>query len=242
MIAQLLKHRKNEMYRAAMVGLSSIFFANIPLLLFLIYMAHHSFFSYDFFSHGVFGLKVFFFLTSIFVVVTSLAIFAWIFPLIKRWKTGKFSGWAFVGLLILNISISSIVLLGAEKIDWMRVVFIMAIGFFIACHIAFLVYTEPADQWGSLVALAFVVTLMSMQCGEQVSSVLSSALRVYGVGGGIDVSLKATQGEAKPLVGKLILLSPDYIYIKLEGFSGISTIDRSKFDILTQSGVNVKNS
>lgn len=233
MIAQLLKHRKNEMYRAAMVGLSSIFFANIPLLLFLVYMAHHGFFSYDFFSDGVFGLKVFFFLTSIFVVVTSLAIFAWIVPLIERWKTGIFSIWTFLGFAIFNVFVCFVVLLAMDDIDWLRVVFVTVIGFFITCHIAFLIYAEPADQWRSLVSVIFVVTMMSLRGGEQASSVLSSALKVYGVGGGVEVLLESTRSDVKPLTGKLILLSPDYIYIKRSGSDEVSTIHRSEFNIVT---------
>ena len=233
MIESILKNRKETVFRVLSIILSSIFFAHIPLLLFLIYMGHHGFFSYDFFSDGLFGLKVFFFLTSIFVLITSLAIFWWIIPLVEKWTKGTFKLWPFIGIVLFNLLFLLIVVVLIRKNgDYFRVAYILAIGFFVSVHIAFLIHAKPSDQFRSLIAVIFIITFMSLHLREQASSVLAIGLKSYAVGGGIEVVLKPKLKQNNNLVGNLLLTSPKHIYIKLDNTEGISTIDRSKVDVI----------
>jgi len=234
MLAEALKDRKEVIYRALSIVLSSIFFANIPLLLFLIYMGYHGFFSYDFFSEGVFGLKVFFFLTSIFVLITSLALFWWVVPLVEKWKKGNFKLLPFIGIVLFNLSIVAILFVTFPKNgDLFRVAYVCAIGLFISIHIAFLLHAKPNEQLRSLIAVMFIITFMSLYFREQASSVLANGLKTYGVGGNIEVALVPKILADNELKGRLILLSPKHIYIKLDDSDNVSTIDRSRFDVMT---------
>ncbi|MDO8291770.1 MAG: hypothetical protein Q7T29_02705 [Gallionella sp.] len=234
MIAEALKEPKEVIYRALSIVLSSIFFANIPLLLFLIYMGYHGFFSYDFFSEGVFGLNVFFFLTSIFVLITSMALFWWVVPLVEKWKKGKFKVLPFIGIVLFNLFFV-IIVIGTfpRNGDFFRVAYICAIGLFVSLHIAFLLHAKPKEQLISLIVLILIITFLSLHLREQASSVLSIGLKAYGVGGDIEVVLAPKLIAEEQLNGKLILLSPKHIYIKLEGSDDISTIDRTRFDVMT---------
>lgn len=232
--SELLRNRREIIYRILSIALSSIFFANIPLILFLIYMGHYGFFSYDFFSEGVFGLKVFFFLTSIFMLVTSLALFWWVIPIIEKWKKGNFKLLSFIGILIVNLLFAATLFLSSsEKFDLFRIVYVCAISFFVSIHIAFLLHAKPKEQLHSLIALIFIIIFMSLHLREQASSVLANGLKAYGVGGGIEISLMPKMLTENEIIGKLILLSPNNIYIKLDSTGNISTIDRARFDVIT---------
>lgn len=221
-------------FRVLSIILSSIFFANIPLLLFLIYMGNHSFFSYDFFSDGIFGLKVFFIITSAFVAITSLAVFGWIIPLVQKWKKGIFKLWSFIGVVLFNLFFVLIIIVSFPKNgDIFRVAYVLAIGIFITFHISFLIYAEASDQFRSLCVVIFIVTFMSLHLREQASSILAIGLKTYSVGGEIEVTLSPKFKETEPLTGKLMLMSPKHIYIKLGESPDVSTIDRSNFDIIT---------
>ena len=233
MLENALNNRKETVFKILSIVLSSIFFAHIPLLLFLIYMGHHGFFSYDFFSDGLFGLKVFFFLTSIFVLITSLAIFWWVIPLIEKWKKGTFKLWPFIGISLFNLLFLLIIVVSIPKNgDYFRVAYVLAIGFFVSIHVAFLIHAKPSEQFRSLIGVIFIITFMSLHLREQASSVLAIGLKSYAVGGGIGVILKPKLKQNNNLTGNLLLTSPKHIYIKLDGEEEISTIDRSKVDAI----------
>ncbi len=233
MLDEALKDRKKDIYRALSIVLSSIFFANIPLLLFLIYMGYHGFFSYDFFSEGVFGLKVFFFLTSIFVLIISVAFFWWVVPLVKAWKKKKFKWFGFIITFIVNLLMAILFLMIPENVDVFRVGFVCTIGLPISVHIAFLLHAEPNEQLKSLIFAIFIITYVSLNFREQASSVLSSGLKTFGVGGNIEVVLEPKILVDNEIRGRLILLSPKHIYIKLGDSDNVSTINRSRFDVMT---------
>ena len=234
MFDEVLKEKQEILFRVLSIALSSLFLANIPLLLFLIYMGHYGFFSYDFFSEGVFGLKVFFFLTSVLVLITSLALFWWIVPLVEKWKKGKFKILPFIGIVIFNLFFLFILIVSFPRNgDYFRIMYICAIGFFISLHFSFLLHAKPSDQFRSLIVVIFIITFMSLHLREQASSVLSIGLQNFGVGGDIEVVLLPEIASEEKLEGKLLLLSPKNIYIKLGESNEISTIDRSRFDILT---------
>ncbi len=234
MLAEVLKEKQEIIYRALTLVLSSIFFAHIPLLLFLIYMGHHGFFSYDFFSEGLFGLKVFFFLTSIFVLMTSLALFWWVVPLVEKWKKDNFKTLPFIGIVLFNLFFITILFVTfPEDGDIFRVAYLCAIGLFISTHIAFLLHAKPNEQLRSLITVMFIITFMSLHLREQASAVLANGLKIYGVGGSIEVSLVPKMLADNELKGRLILLSPKHIYIKLDNSNNVSTVDRARFDIMT---------
>ena len=234
MLLEVLNDRKEIMYRALSIALSSVFFSHIPLLLFLIYMGHYGFFSYDFFSEGVFGLKVFFFITSIITLLMSLALFGWIIPIVEKWKKGKFNIWQFVGFFTFNLFFCLIVFISFPKNgDVFGITYIFTIGLFLSIHISFLFHAKPNEQFATLIGVIFIITFMSLHLREQASSMLANGLKSYGMGGGIEVSLMPKMLANEKLNGKLILLSPKNIYIRLDGSEGVSTIDRSRFDVIT---------
>ena len=58
-----------------------IFFTNLPIIYFLVYMKENHFFSYDFFVNGLFGLNVVFIVTAFFMVFFSLLFVGFLVPL-----------------------------------------------------------------------------------------------------------------------------------------------------------------
>ncbi len=241
MLDTMFKDKKELLFRTLSLLLSTIFFANIPSLLFLIYMGHHSFFSYDFFSEGVFGLNVFFGLTSIFVIISSMSLFWWILPLVERWKKGVFKLWSFLGIVLVNALFLSLVVITYPKDgDYFRLAYVLSLGLFVTFHISFLCYAKPSEQIRTLTAVIFVITFMSLHLREQASSLLAMGLKAYSMGGEIKVELKPKFDQERTLSGELLLMSPKHIYIKLDQSKegSVSVIDRSKFDVIS----SVRNS
>ena len=238
----LFNNPKETFYRVLSIVLSSLFFSFIPLLLFLIYMSHHSFFSYDFFSEGVFGLKVFFIFASLSVFLTSLALFGSIVPITKRYmlrKEQKIENEDKVALCVsIPINIFFIALFSYFAYvgeHGFRILYIFVITFFISLHLASLIHAKPSNQLKSLIGLICIITFMSLAFSKEASSALASGLRNYGVGGEINVALKPKFFNKTVIHGTLILLSPKYIYIKLNDSDDLSTIDRTHFDVITKT-------
>lgn len=90
-IIDKIKNVPTEIWWKTLSYILSTFFLvpNITMIMFLIYMAEYNFFSYDFFTEGVFGMKLFFVTTSLFLVITSLAVFSPVLLIIGKIKKTK---------------------------------------------------------------------------------------------------------------------------------------------------------
>src|SRR5690554_5228444 len=76
-------------WRALSFFATSLYFSFIPVFLFLIYMHENSFFSYDFFDRGIFGLKAFFGFIAVFLVLLSFVLYGFVIPIFKYFLKGE---------------------------------------------------------------------------------------------------------------------------------------------------------
>jgi hypothetical protein len=79
-------------WRSLSYLLSALLLPNITLVMLLIYMAEHNFFSYDFISEGIFGMKLFFLTTTAMLIVTSLSLFNPVLIIVARKNTRNYIG------------------------------------------------------------------------------------------------------------------------------------------------------
>ncbi len=237
---------KNDLvFRILSILLSSLFFANIPTLLFLAYMGHYGFFSYDLFSEGIFAMRAFFVMTLLFLLVSSLSFSGFAFFITekyiikKKWRKNinKTKNKNYLGLIgstfLFNFFMLVLVFFPIAENKTVFVFYVFIIGLFVSAHLAFIVYAMPYFQFRSLLIAIVVSVFVSFQYQEQLSNALSIVLRNYGIGGNIDVVVKSGFKDYELLTGKLLLTTPQQIYIKLKGNEEVSTISRAKIGSIT---------
>lgn len=239
----LLQERHEIIYKGLSLLLSSIFFANVPILLFLVYMGHHGFFSYDFFTEGVFGLKTFFFLTSVFLIMASLAFTGSSYFFVNKIMHQKFrrkdyqiNKKAMWGLIIFNLGCISLIAIpllydfSQRRLELFG--FLVMMGAIIISHITFLFNAKSKNQFYSLAFVCFAIVVLMTAYPKQAATLLSLQLKNFGIGGEISVKIESIR-EKDTLSGKLLLTTPQHFYIILSGEKGVSTIDRNKYGVIT---------
>lgn len=204
-----------------------IFVPNITMYLFLIYMAEYNFFSYDFFIDGIFGMKLFFLTTSIFLIFTSVVIYG---PalLYQAKKNGVVIGnkTFFVSCLITFIILLTLTIMFVNEGDYKRALFVLAICGLIIIHLSILLFYKAKSQFISLVMITFGIFFLSFNYSEQSAQTISIGLKTFGVGGDLPITITDAQSGNKT-EGKLKLISPNNIYFTPDNNEGIATYSLS---------------
>jgi len=164
--------------------ISSLILPNIVIMLFLVYMSHNNFFSYDFFSEGIFGMKMFFLMTIVFIFMMSLALFSGIivFICIKKDKC-KLKDTFFI--YIINLLFLSIVIGGAffKMIIWEWALYVIIIALLVNIHITMLLFYKARYQLISFANFIFFGFILTTQFSAETARLLSIGLKTFGTGG-----------------------------------------------------------
>ncbi len=187
-----------------------VFLPLLSLVLFVVYMAHYRFFSYDFFAEGVFGMKLFVLAMLVGLVITSFGLFgSGILFYAKR--RGTDVPWYMVGgvglLNLLFLLLFGLTLFNPE--GRVFVLFVLVVTFYLAVHFGVFFFAKLKAKVFLLVALFFVAFGLVAAQPELSAKLLGSGLRTFGVGGEIPIEVISEDGSVK---AKLILLTPKYVY------------------------------
>jgi hypothetical protein len=161
------------------------------------------------------------------IVVVSLSIFGGILPIVK-WKFGGSFDWVFfiffvfISIVVFPIIVRS-ALDGSEE-HFQNAVVLVAVSFFISLHIASLISTPPSWQIRSFKAMVFVLISLCVIAPSQFIQILKAGLRAYGVGGGVPVVVESQTDHKTPIQGELLLLSPNFAYLKPKGEKNVLII------------------
>ena len=210
-------------WRSLSYLLSALLLPNITLVMFLIYMAEHNFFSYDFISEGIFGMKLFFLTTTAMLIVTSLSLFNPVLIIVARKKHKKLH-WGFVvaGILLSAISwlVVAINIIQSENLT--RILFLIGICVALIVHMSVLAFCMARQQLISLGATSFFVIYLSLMNPTQAAQAMSTGLRVYGSGGDLPITIYSSNSGAVTS-GKLLLITPNTIRFIPDDNSGVAT-------------------
>ena len=191
-----------------------IFLPLLSLALFVVYMAHHGFFSYDFFSEGIFGMKLFVLTMIIGLVLMSFMLFGSGILLYARRKGATVSWLAVCGILILNIIF--LIMMSASLFNPERRVFalsVLGVTLYLAIHFGVFFFAKLKVKIMLLFALFFFAFDLVATQPYAAAKLLGNGLRIFGVGGEIPIEVVSDDGVVK---GRLILLTPKSIYFKEE--------------------------
>lgn len=203
---------------AVLGAAASSLFANmvfLPLLslaLFVNYMAQHDFFSYDFFSEGVFGMKLFVVSMLIGLIVTSFGLFGSVVLLFAK-KRGMSVPLVMIAIFLL-LNTFFVLLLGLKLFDpesRIYVLFIFLLAIYLCIHFGVFLFS-PFRKKMVLLLVLFVTSFGLVFSQPDVAErLLGTGLRSFGVGGQMPVEIYSEDGK---VTGKLILLTPRYVYYK----------------------------
>lgn len=215
-IKKLYKENPKELFlRGLSFFLSSLILPNIIIFAFLIYMKQNGFFSYDFFIDGLFGMKLFFFvaismffLLSIYIASGVVAFFC------LKYKACKLGSVWWIFLLNIVAIVSTVILVYENTMTITGATYIFVLSFAIHFHIGMLIFSNAKQQFISLLLFLFIVFSILLKFQEETTKLISFSLKVFGMGGNLNT--KVTNLNKDAFKGKLILITPSYVYLKNE--------------------------
>lgn len=246
--------------------LSSMLFLALPYFMFLVYMAHHGFFSYEFFNEGKFALITFFYLNILLFLIFPFILFSSVFFFTRFIQPREATKVKLTGQVDLRTKLRK--LLQARRIikklhnkkysntdrreKFLRKKIVMKLNalyiliFTFSVNVIFSVMILSLNYpWGLYLSYLFLSTIMFIylnqlitasaksrltwliificsiigftviQTGE-VIKIVDRGLNIFGVGGGLNVTLYKNNNNHKveKLEGKLILLTTKNIFMR----------------------------
>lgn len=214
-------------WRMLSIVASSIYFANIPILLFLIYMHQHGIFSYDFYERGLFGLHVFFAFIVLSILVFAVAFWAFLLPVVRKMARSEPMGWKQLSLLlVISLLFWMLIILfmiAGVISGWQRVVYVLLLSLLVAIQVGMIISASASAQFYSLAIIMLLSLALTVHLHVAASELVGKALAAFGAGGGICTEVSDTR-QTYSVVGELVLAAPEYIYVKELDSNGITTI------------------
>lgn len=228
------------------MSLISLFtFPYIILYLFLIYMSYNGFFSYDFFVTGTFGMSLFFYTSMLVFLFLSIFSCGSFISLVGIWWSKKnkdinlmprsfkasLLDKKMISLLIfINfVVIASLTLIGISVGTIFWAFFIVLVSSAICIHIGILIFYNFKHQLISYFFIATLIFYTGMIFPEFVSNFISIGLRACNVGGNINASVVFNDNRLdQHLDGNLLLLTPQYVFLKHSGEVSMIPINNIK--------------
>lgn len=217
--------------RGILYFITASWIAFYPAHLLLIHMKVEKFFSYDVFVGGLFGIKSFLFL--VFILVTISALYMWGFILIFRKAViSKSKEMWFLGALFVLVSLFfHLVMLssGLSTGKPERILWLSALGFIFAVAVSSYMANPLKNVVSNWVAPLFGIVAsatLPIFFADVTSDIVKIGLENFRVGGSVQASIHKVENGDTIKAGKLLLLTPQYAYLR-EGDSGHISISRN---------------
>lgn len=208
---------KGIFWRILSYLISSLFFALLPITLFVIHMYDKAYFSYDFFDKGLFGLKSVFSLMMAFILFMSLAFFSFVIPVVRKnvgKKENQLKHWApLAAWSIVSWALTVVAFLRLDIKHSEDFIYLFFICLMVMIHISLLIYAKPKVQFISLATVVVFFSYTTLVFKDSVIRGVNSALISFGLGGTQCVSV-TDRHDSYRIDGRLLLASPDYIYVQ----------------------------
>ena len=186
---------------------SFVFIPNIMIVMFLVYMAEVGFFSYDFFIDGLFGMKWFFRTTAFFLIVLSIITCGPIILILRYKKNAQENNRITFYFSLLSVSLVSfliwfmIIYRAWYLKDTEYMMFLLLICLCMSIHFSTLWLCSAKTQFKSLLAITALIIFSSLNYPTQAAKVTSIGLRIFGVGGGLPITIISEQTGYVPFKG-----------------------------------------
>lgn len=208
-------------------GLSYLFFHAYAKFVFVLYLAHNGFFSYDFLQSSEYGYGWFFVTAEVVLLLVSMLVFGWILTYLDllqdfrrkdplSFYSLRFGSMSFFGLaLVLQLPGGSIP--SSQQADWVNSIATVALKFSlplcIALYLASMLTTSGTQRVWRAFAFGLALIVLSFFAREQLSKSVGAGLKVFGAGGMVAIKVYPASG-GEVIEGKLVLHSPQNLYVR----------------------------
>lgn len=249
MLEQALAYIYRHSGKIIMSLISLFTFPYMILYLFVVYMSYNNFFSYDFFVTGTFGMSLFFYTSMLVLLFMSIFSCSSLINIVgivwhKKNKDINLNPQGFKTILLdkkliaLSVFINFVVLVSliiigvsVDMIFW--TIFILFIASAICIHIGILTFYTLKQQIASYFVIVVLIFSIGMSFPDFISKFISIGLKACNVGGNIKATVVFTDSNLEQhLDGELLLLSPQYIFLKHQ--DGVSMIPINNIKLYTK--------
>lgn len=221
-LKEFLKNHPNEfLFRILTTLLSMFILPHIAIVMFIVYMSQNNFFSYDLFSEGLFGMKLFFSVTAFMIVILgflmtgSIGLF-----IVKMIKSDSYSitkelksGWW--SLAVLNILV---LVVAFTSSNFSKFLYLVLLSITINSHIWLMVHGKAKMQFISLIIVTVIIGYSTIFIfAKDASNLLTLGLNTFRMGGKNTIAEIKSQGNISH--GDLLLITPNNVFLKDENES-----------------------
>lgn len=204
--------------------ITTIWIGFLPIYLFVIYMLQNKFFSYDFFVEGFFGMTVFVVVTAIALILASLVLYGFLITAklglidTKRKKTNCFHRMMTYFGILFSITMHFFIFWLSYSRGKLELFYALIIISLLICSLFLPLVGHGLkhnilQNWLPSFLFIFSTAFLPFAFQDQASAMVSLGLKSFNIGGGNDVTIKRL-GEDTSINGKLLLLSPNNVYLK----------------------------
>lgn len=235
----LTQRQRRGATRLAAIALSLLFFHFFPILVVASYMSWEGFFSYDMFREGLSGVAAFYWWAEAFLIVGSWYIAGSLYFVVEsRLKHASWRprSWFFWGLMPFNVILVSIFLWpdwnGRDGFTREHIFALVLVAAWIVIHIAIVFHAPGKPALTSLAIGVVGLTSLAMLHPGALALPYSWSLQFFGNGGGLQSSLRLAKDGAI-IQGRLVLASPEHIYIYPDNKRTLLVIRRGEIEQLS---------
>jgi hypothetical protein len=233
---------KSLLYRIIVALAASLWFSFLPMYLVVLYMAERKFFSYEFLSDDIAGMKTLVVSAAVFLSVVSLYLFG--FLLVAKYaasvfqNTGRFGStrWLTWLCFVISMALHSVFFSTGLSVGKPNLVFDLSVFAFLICaYITSFIggsLQQNLSNWLPTAMFIGCTAFFPFIYRDATADLLEVALRQFRVGGSIPVKVKKVLDQKLIVEGKLLLITPKNLYITLpENRQKTMTIIRNNDDI-----------
>jgi hypothetical protein len=239
-VRSLTKRQRGGAARLRALLLSLIFFHFFPFLVTTSYMSWEGFFSYDMFTEGVSGVTAFYWWAEIFLIIGSAYIAGSLYFIVEsKVKNGSWlpiRSFLFWIALVVNVLFLWLILTPDKIFEGQftreHMVCFCLIAAWVMIHVAILFHASAKAALVSLAIGAAGLTTLAMIHPGTLAFPYSLSLQYFGNGGGVPATVKLAKRDVI-VQGKLMLASPNHIYLYPDGQKSLVVIARRDVEQLS---------
>ncbi len=207
--------KEDSTYHILAFLISSVLFPTIPIIWFIVFMKEKMIFSYDFFTNGMFGLSIFFFISLILLLLFGfLLVGSVVFLVIIIYKIKEDSSINYLYLyLFFFMFIFNILGNYTIKLPEGFFVYIFIFNLFLFLHIGVLSIGKGFDKFITLIIFIIVFSISTNYYQTIISSFIEYGLLQFRMGGNIKTKIIDMKNHENTLEGNLTLLTPNKVFL-----------------------------
>lgn len=242
----LTQRQRGGIARLGVISLTLVFFHFFPSIAIASYMSWEGFFSYDMFKEGASGITAFYWWAELFIIITAIYFVGFLYFIVEAkskknvWLPNPI--WPFSIMVLINVIVFiSLLLKSPEKFGEgftrCHLFGIYLIASWAAIHVGIVLNSSAKAALCSLGLGVLILIPTAMLNPGTLALPYSLSLQFFGNGGGLPVSIKLAKPDAT-IEGKLVLASPEYIYLYPRGKKSLLVISRREVDYFSVNNLS----